>query len=115
MPRTATAASSYRPSSSSGRSVSRGVRSVRCRNGQGSIGGWVVFGARGTAATLRLPSGIVRAISLTQYGGPEVLTLTEQPDPTPGAGEVLIDIAATSVNRADLLQRQGRYHAPPGT
>jgi putative PIG3 family NAD(P)H quinone oxidoreductase len=67
------------------------------------------------AATLRLPSRTVRAISITEYGGPEVLVLTEQPDPTPGAGEVLIDIAATSVNRADLLQRQGRYHAPPGT
>src|SRR5919199_6340457 len=67
------------------------------------------------AATLRLPSRTVRAISITEYGGPEVLVLTEQPDPTLGTGEVLIDVAATSVNRADLLQRQGRYHAPPGT
>ncbi|MDQ4093082.1 MAG: NAD(P)H-quinone oxidoreductase [Actinomycetota bacterium] len=56
----------------------------------------------------------MRAISITQYGGPEVLQLTEQPDPTPGAGEVLIDVAATAVNRADLLQRQGRYTPPPG-
>src|SRR5436309_14789927 len=67
------------------------------------------------AATLRLPSGTVRAITISEYGGPDVLTLTEQPDPTPGAGEVLIDVAATSVNRADLLQRQGRYPAPSGT
>lgn len=67
------------------------------------------------AETLRLRSGIVRAISIREYGGPDALVLTEQPDPTPGAGEVLIDVAATSVNRADLLQRQGRYHAPPGT
>jgi putative PIG3 family NAD(P)H quinone oxidoreductase len=57
----------------------------------------------------------VRAITITEYGGPEVLTQTEQPDPKPGPGEVLIDVAATSVNRADLLQRQGRYPSPPGT
>jgi putative PIG3 family NAD(P)H quinone oxidoreductase len=56
----------------------------------------------------------VRAITISQYGGPEVLQLTEQPDPTPGAGEVLIDVAATAVNRADLLQRQGQYAPPPG-
>ncbi|MGH3788677.1 MAG: NAD(P)H-quinone oxidoreductase [Pseudonocardiaceae bacterium] len=56
----------------------------------------------------------MRAIAITEYGGPEVLHLTEQPDPRPSPGEVLIDVAATSVNRADLLQRQGRYAAPPG-
>jgi putative PIG3 family NAD(P)H quinone oxidoreductase len=56
----------------------------------------------------------VRAITLTGYGGPDMLTLTEVPDPRPGPGEVLIDVAATSVNRADLLQRQGRYPPPPG-
>ncbi|MDQ3763604.1 MAG: NAD(P)H-quinone oxidoreductase [Actinomycetota bacterium] len=57
----------------------------------------------------------MRAITITEYGGPAVLRLTEQPDPRPGPDEVLIDVAATSVNRADLLQRQGRYAAPPGT
>jgi putative PIG3 family NAD(P)H quinone oxidoreductase len=56
----------------------------------------------------------VRAITITEYGGPAVLQLTEAPDPRPGPGEVLIDVAATSVNRADLLQRQGRYAPPPG-
>jgi NADPH2:quinone reductase len=56
----------------------------------------------------------VRAITITEYGGPAVLQLTEAPDPRPGPGEVLIDVAATSVNRADLLQRQGRYTPPPG-
>ena len=56
----------------------------------------------------------MRAITITEYGGPEVLRLAEQPDPTPGIGEVLIDVAATAVNRADLLQRQGRYAPPPG-
>ncbi|MGH3753780.1 MAG: NAD(P)H-quinone oxidoreductase [Pseudonocardiaceae bacterium] len=56
----------------------------------------------------------MRAITITEYGGPDVLELTEQPDPRPGPGEVLIDIAATAVNRADLVQRQGRYPPPPG-
>lgn len=62
----------------------------------------------------RLPSGTVRAIKMFDYGGPAVLRLSEAPDPHPGPGEVLIDVAATSVNRADLLQRQGRYAPPPG-
>ena len=56
-----------------------------------------------------LPSGTMRAITTTEYGDPSVLQLTEIPDPRPGPGEVLIDVVATSVNRADLLQRQGRY------
>lgn len=56
----------------------------------------------------------MRAITITEYGGPAVLGLAEAPDPSPGPGEVLIDVAATSVNRADLLQRQGRYAPPPG-
>jgi putative PIG3 family NAD(P)H quinone oxidoreductase len=47
-------------------------------------------------------------------GGPEVLALREVPAPTPGPGEVLLDVAATAVNRADLLQRQGYYPPPPG-
>ncbi len=56
----------------------------------------------------------MRAVTTTEPGGPEVLTITELPDPEPGPGEVLIDVAATAVNRADLLQRQGFYPAPPG-
>jgi putative PIG3 family NAD(P)H quinone oxidoreductase len=56
----------------------------------------------------------VRAITITEFGGPEVLRLGEQPDPRPGTGEVLIDVVATAVNRADLLQRQGRYAPPSG-
>ncbi|HET9257894.1 MAG TPA: NAD(P)H-quinone oxidoreductase, partial [Pseudonocardiaceae bacterium] len=56
----------------------------------------------------------MRAITITEHGGPAVLRFAEAPDPLPGPGEVLIDIAATSVNRADLLQRQGRYAPPPG-
>ena len=43
-----------------------------------------------------------------------MLSLTELPDPTPAAGEVLLAVAATAVNRADLLQRAGNYPPPPG-
>jgi putative PIG3 family NAD(P)H quinone oxidoreductase len=57
----------------------------------------------------------MRAITITSPGGPEVLQITAVPDPVPAAGEVLIDIAAAGLNRADLLQRQGMYPPPPGT
>jgi putative PIG3 family NAD(P)H quinone oxidoreductase len=56
----------------------------------------------------------MRAVTVSEPGGPDVLTLTDQPDPEPGTGEVVIDVAATAVNRADLLQRQGFYPPPPG-
>ena len=56
----------------------------------------------------------MRAVIASEPGGPEVLTLTELPDPVPGAGEVVIDVAATAVNRADTLQRRGNYPPPPG-
>jgi putative PIG3 family NAD(P)H quinone oxidoreductase len=56
----------------------------------------------------------MRAVVISQPGGPEVLTVEEVPDPVPADGEVLIDIAAAGVNRADLMQRQGFYPPPPG-
>lgn len=56
----------------------------------------------------------MRAVIAAEPGGPEVLTVTELPDPVPGPGEVVIDVAATAVNRADTLQRQGKYPPPPG-
>ncbi len=56
----------------------------------------------------------MRAVIATEPGGPEVLTLTELPDPVPGTGEVVVDVAATAVNRADTLQRRGSYPPPPG-
>ncbi|GGM16374.1 NAD(P)H-quinone oxidoreductase [Nakamurella endophytica] len=56
----------------------------------------------------------MRAITVTRPGGPDVLQPADVPDPELGDGEVLLDVAATAVNRADLLQRQGRYPAPPG-
>ncbi|MEV1006380.1 NAD(P)H-quinone oxidoreductase [Streptomyces sp. NPDC049881] len=55
------------------------------------------------------------AISMTEPGGPEVLVWTQVPDPEAGEGEVLVDVAAAGVNRADVLQRQGLYAPPPGT
>jgi putative PIG3 family NAD(P)H quinone oxidoreductase len=54
------------------------------------------------------------AVTVTEPGGPESLTWSEVPDPTPGPGEVLIDVHASAVNRADLFQRAGRYPPPPG-
>lgn len=56
----------------------------------------------------------MRAVTQAAPGGPETLAVTELPDPVPGPGEILIDVAATAVNRADLLQRQGFYPPPPG-
>ena len=56
----------------------------------------------------------MKAIHITKPGGPEALVWTEVPDPVPAPGEVLIEIAAGAVNRADLLQRQGLYPPPPG-
>src|SRR3954447_1496116 len=47
-------------------------------------------------------------------GGPEVLVVRDVPDPVPGPGEVVLDVAAAGLNRADLLQRQGFYPPPPG-
>ncbi|MGQ0624817.1 MAG: NAD(P)H-quinone oxidoreductase [Sporichthyaceae bacterium] len=56
----------------------------------------------------------MHAITLNGAGGPEVMAWTQVPDPVPGPGEVLIQVAATAVNRADILQRQGFYPPPPG-
>jgi putative PIG3 family NAD(P)H quinone oxidoreductase len=56
----------------------------------------------------------MRAVVITEPGGPEVLRWLEVPDPVPGPGEVVIDVAASGVNRADLMQREGRYPPPPG-
>jgi len=56
----------------------------------------------------------VRVVTISTPGGPDVLVESELPDPVPRTGEVLIDVAAAGVNRADILQRQGRYPPPPG-
>jgi NADPH:quinone reductase len=56
----------------------------------------------------------MKAVEITSYGAPEVLRLTDRPDPVAGAGEVLIRVAAAGVNRPDVLQRKGMYPVPPG-
>ncbi|MCX4567985.1 NAD(P)H-quinone oxidoreductase [Streptomyces albogriseolus] len=57
----------------------------------------------------------MHAITIPEPGGPEALVWDEVPDPVAGEGEVLVDVVATAVNRADILQRQGFYDPPPGT
>ncbi len=56
----------------------------------------------------------MRAIVIARPGGPEVLELRDVPAPEPGLGRVRVRVAASGVNRADLLQRRGGYPAPPG-
>ena len=56
----------------------------------------------------------MRAIEITEPGGPEVLRIGERPVPEPGEGEVLIKVAAAGVNRPDVMQRTGMYPPPPG-
>ena len=56
----------------------------------------------------------MRAAVVTEPGGPEVLKISELEDPVPGPEEVLVAVHASALNRADLIQRQGRYNAPPG-
>ncbi|MFD9792552.1 NAD(P)H-quinone oxidoreductase [Streptomyces sp. NPDC059070] len=56
----------------------------------------------------------MQAITIPQYGDPEVLLWTDMPDPVPRRGEVLIEVAAAGLNRADIAQRQGKYPPPPG-
>jgi NADPH2:quinone reductase len=53
-------------------------------------------------------------IEITKYGGPEVLVPATRPVPLPKAGEILIKVAATAVNRPDIAQRMGNYAPPPG-
>ncbi len=56
----------------------------------------------------------MRVVVAEPAGGPEVLTVVERPDPEPAPGEVVLEVAAAGLNRADLLQRQGFYPPPPG-
>lgn len=56
----------------------------------------------------------MRAVIAPEPGGPEALVVAERPDPEPAAGEVVVDIVASAVNRADTLQRQGFYPPPKG-
>src|SRR3954467_5994880 len=57
----------------------------------------------------------MKAITITKFGGPEVLQLTEVPTLVPSKNEVLIQVKASGINRSDILQRQGKYAAPDST
>ena len=56
----------------------------------------------------------MHAITISEPGGPEALVWGEVPDPVAGEGEVLVEVVASAVNRADIMQRQGFYDPPPG-
>ena len=56
----------------------------------------------------------MQAVAIREPGGPDVLELVQQPVPAPGAGEVLIRVAVSGINRPDVVQRKGHYPAPPG-
>ncbi|MGA5305429.1 NAD(P)H-quinone oxidoreductase [Nucisporomicrobium flavum] len=56
----------------------------------------------------------MHAITIEKPGGPEALVWAEVPDPEPGPGEVVVEVTAAAVNRADVMQRQGHYPPPPG-
>ena len=56
----------------------------------------------------------MRAVKAPDPGGPEALQVLDLPDPVPGKGEVVIDVVAAGLNRADIMQRMGHYPAPPG-
>ena len=56
----------------------------------------------------------MKAITLRDFGGPEMMQYSDVATPTPGPGQLLIRVHATSVNRPDVIQRQGNYPPPPG-
>lgn len=56
----------------------------------------------------------MKAVEISAFGAPEVLRLTDRPDARAGAGEVLIRVSASGVNRPDVLQRTGNYSVPAG-
>jgi putative PIG3 family NAD(P)H quinone oxidoreductase len=56
----------------------------------------------------------VKAVTLSSYGGPEALGWGDVPDPQPAPGEVVVEVVASAVNRADVMQRMGFYPPPPG-
>ncbi len=78
-----------------------------------------VVGASLPARVRASPSGrgmtcSVRAVTITEPGGPDVLAWTDVPDPQPTGDEVIVDVVAAGVNRADVMQRKGHYPPPKG-
>src|SRR4030095_10777559 len=68
---------------------------------------------RGEEKLMSAAAQRMKVIEVPQPGGPEALVLGERPVPQPAPGEVLIEIAAAGLNRADILQRRGYYPSPP--
>src|SRR4051794_36721271 len=60
----------------------------------------------------KVAGGPMRAVQVQAHGGPEVLELVERPDPEPGPGDVVVDVAAAGVNFIDTYQRKGMYQVP---
>ena len=56
----------------------------------------------------------MKVFEISSFGKPDVLRLAERPTPSAGPGELLIRVAASGVNRPDVLQRTGNYPVPPG-
>ena len=54
----------------------------------------------------------MKAIQITEFGGPDVMKLVELPDPVPGSGEVLLDVTAIGINYADTHQTENSYLSP---
>src|SRR4030095_7574892 len=69
---------------------------------------------RGEEKLMSAAAQRMKVIEVPQPGGPEALVLGERPVPQPAPGEVLIEVAAAGLNRADILQRRGFYPSPPG-
>src|SRR5690242_9395258 len=67
-----------------------------------------------TWRSLMAHAATMRAVAISEPGGPEVLTIEDRPVPVIGEGEVLIAVAAAGVNRPDVFQRKGAYPPPPG-
>ena len=61
-----------------------------------------------------MPKAKAKAIRIREPGGPEVLEVGEIELQTPGPSQVMVEVAAAGLNRADCLQRRGFYPAPPG-
>src|SRR3954453_15530936 len=66
----------------------------------------------GTAHILPVASSSMRAIQITEFGGPEVLQVTELPDPVPGPGQALVEVRSAGVNYADTHQVETSYLSP---
>ena len=73
-----------------------------------------VASKRSSNSSSKRTMAVMQAVEITAYGAPEMLRLGERPVPQAGAGEVLVRVAASGVNRPDVLQRKGHYPVPPG-